>query len=115
MSQASAPSPAIRLTRGEYCIFSLAYVVPVRNPIALHELVFNFKKVRMSRNIGGYLVELLAANDIDTVFGIPGVHNLELYRGLTAASMRHVPGRREQSAGFADDSLLRFSGRAAGG
>ena len=38
----------------------------------------------MSRNIGGYLVELLAANGIDTVFGIPGVHNLELYRGLTA-------------------------------
>jgi len=44
----------------------------------------------MSRNIGGYLVELLVANDIDTVFGIPGVHNLELYRGLTSANIRHV-------------------------
>ena len=30
----------------------------------------------MSRTIGGYLVELLVKNDIDTVFGIPGVHNL---------------------------------------
>ncbi len=44
----------------------------------------------MSRNIGGYLVELLGRNGIDTVFGIPGVHNLELYRGLTASKLRHV-------------------------
>ena len=41
----------------------------------------------MLRNVGGYLVELLAVNGIDTVFGIPGVHNLELYRGLSASNM----------------------------
>jgi hypothetical protein len=85
----------------------------VRNPNALYELVFSFKKVRMSRNIGGYLVELLVANDIDTVFGIPGVHNLELYRGLTATSMRHVLVRHEQGAGFAADGFARLSGRPA--
>src|SRR6266404_1418763 len=67
----------------------------------------------MSRNIGGYLVELLVANDIDTVFGIPGVHNLELYRGLTAASIRHVLVRHEQGAGFAADGFARLSGRPA--
>jgi len=68
----------------------------------------------MSRNIGGYLVELLAANDIDTVFGIPGVHNLELYRGLTATpAMRHVLVRHEQGAGFAADGFARLSGRPA--
>jgi 5-guanidino-2-oxopentanoate decarboxylase len=67
----------------------------------------------MSRNIGGYLVELLAANDIDTVFGIPGVHNLELYRGLTATSIRHVLVRHEQGAGFAADGFARLSGRPA--
>jgi 5-guanidino-2-oxopentanoate decarboxylase len=67
----------------------------------------------MSRNVGGYLVELLAANDIDTVFGIPGVHNLELYRGLTATSMRHVLVRHEQGAGFAADGFARLSGRPA--
>ena len=67
----------------------------------------------MSRNIGGYLVELLVANDIDTVFGIPGVHNLELYRGLTATSMRHVLVRHEQGAGFAADGFARLSGRPA--
>ena len=67
----------------------------------------------MSRNVGGYLVELLAKNDIDTVFGIPGVHNLELYRGLTAANIRHVLVRHEQGAGFAADGFARLSGRPA--
>ncbi len=67
----------------------------------------------MSRNIGGYLVELLAKNDIDTVFGIPGVHNLELYRGLTASDLRHVLVRHEQAAGFAADGFARLSGRPA--
>ena len=67
----------------------------------------------MSRNIGGYLVELLGKNDIDTVFGIPGVHNLELYRGLTASNIRHVLVRHEQGAGFAADGYARLSGRPA--
>src|SRR5882672_1982091 len=67
----------------------------------------------MSRNVGGYLVELLVTNDIDTVFGIPGVHNLELYRGLTSASIRHVLVRHEQGAGFAADGYARLSGRPA--
>ena len=67
----------------------------------------------MSRSIGCYLVELLAANDIDTVFGIPGVHNLELYRGLAASTLRHVLVRHEQGAGFAADGYARLSGRPA--
>src|ERR1700677_1716937 len=115
MRHASAPSPAIRLTRGEYCIFSLAYLMAVRNPNARNsdELVFNYKKGPMPRNIGAYLVELLGKNDIDTVFGIPGVHNLELYRGLTASNLRHVLVRHEQGAGFAADGFARLSGRPA--
>src|SRR5450631_3536146 len=80
---------------------SLAYLMAVRNPSA------------MSRNVGGFLVELLGKNDIDTVFGIPGVHNLELYRGLTSANMRHVLVRHEQGAGFAADGFARLSGRPA--
>ncbi|MDP9064535.1 MAG: 5-guanidino-2-oxopentanoate decarboxylase [Pseudomonadota bacterium] len=67
----------------------------------------------MPRSIGCYLVELLAANGIDTVFGIPGVHNLELYRGLAACKMRHVLVRHEQGAGFAADGYARLSGRVA--
>jgi 5-guanidino-2-oxopentanoate decarboxylase len=85
----------------------------VRNPSALYELAFNVEKVHMSRNIGGYLVELLGKNDIDTVFGIPGVHNLELYRGLTSSNLRHVLVRHEQGAGFAADGFARLSGRPA--
>ena len=67
----------------------------------------------MSRTIGCYLVELLAANGIDTVFGIPGVHNLELYRGLAASNLRHVLVRHEQAAGFAADGYGRLTGRPA--
>ncbi|MGO8827770.1 MAG: thiamine pyrophosphate-binding protein, partial [Steroidobacteraceae bacterium] len=67
----------------------------------------------MSRSIGRYLVELMAANGIDTVFGIPGVHNLELYRGLAACGMRHILVRHEQGAGFAADGYARLSGRPA--
>ena len=63
--------------------------------------------------VGCYLVELLAANGIDTVFGIPGVHTLELYRGLAATGLRHILTRHEQGAGFAADGYARVSGRPA--
>jgi len=64
-------------------------------------------------SVGCYLVELLAANGIDTVFGIPGVHTLELYRGLAATGLRHILVRHEQVAGFAADGHARVSGRPA--
>jgi 5-guanidino-2-oxopentanoate decarboxylase len=67
----------------------------------------------MSRNIGAFLVELLSVNGIDTVFGIPGVHNLELYRGLRESGLRHVLMHHEQGAGFAADGYARLSGRPA--
>ena len=67
----------------------------------------------VSRTIGRYLVETLAANGIDTVFGIPGVHNLELYRGLEFTRLRHVLARHEQNAGFAADGYARATSRPA--
>lgn len=67
----------------------------------------------MSITVGRYLVDSLAANDIDTAFGIPGVHTLELYRGLAGSSLRHVLVRHEQGAGFAADGYARASGRPA--
>src|SRR2546430_3596525 len=63
--------------------------------------------------VGRYVVETLAANGIETVFGIPGVHNIELYRGLEFARLRHVLVRHEQNAGFAADGYARVSGCAA--
>ena len=56
-----------------------------------------------SWTVGRYVVEILVANGIDTVFGIPGVHNIELYRGLELARLRHVLVRHEQNAVFAAD------------
>ncbi len=65
------------------------------------------------RTVGRYVVEMLAANGIDTVFGIPGVHNIELYRGLELARMRHVLARHEQNATFAADGYARATGKVA--
>jgi len=65
------------------------------------------------RTVGRYVVETLVANGIDTVFGIPSVHNLELYRGLEFARLRHVLARHEQNAGFAADGYARASSRPA--
>jgi len=61
--------------------------------------------------VGEYLVGLLAENGVDTVFGIPGVHTLDLYRGLAGNRMRHVLTRHEQGAGFAADGYARITGR----
>ena len=65
------------------------------------------------QSVGQYIVALLAANGIDTVFGIPGVHNLEFYRGLASTGLRHILVRHEQNAGFAADGFARASGRPA--
>jgi acetolactate synthase-1/2/3 large subunit len=57
------------------------------------------------------VVEALAAHGVRDVFGIPGTHNLELYRHLPAAGIRHVVTRHEQGAGYAADGYARVSGR----
>ena len=63
------------------------------------------------RTLGQYLIDALAACGVRYVFGIPGVHNLELYRGLAQSSIRHVNGRHEQGLGFMADGYARVSGR----
>lgn len=62
-------------------------------------------------SIGEQLVVELAARGVDTVFGIPGVHTVELYRGLAGSGIRHVTPRHEQGAGFMADGYARASGR----
>ncbi|MCO7728058.1 5-guanidino-2-oxopentanoate decarboxylase [Brucella intermedia] len=61
--------------------------------------------------VGQALIRLLEAYDVDTVFGIPGVHTAELYRGLAGSSIRHVIPRDEQDAGFMADGYARVSGK----
>ena len=54
---------------------------------------------------------MLEGYGVDTVFGIPGVHTVELYRGLPATRIRHVTPRHEQGAGFMADGYARVSGK----
>jgi len=60
---------------------------------------------------GTRLMHLLRAYGVDTVFGMPGVHTLEAYRGIEDAGIRHVGVRHEQGAGFMADGYARVSGR----
>lgn len=70
---------------------------------------------------GTLLIEYLLANGIDTVFGIPGVHTLEMYRSLTrycangseTGRLRHIAPRHEQGAAFMADGYARVTGRPA--
>lgn len=62
---------------------------------------------------GVLLAKLMEAYGIDTAFGIPGTHTIELYRGLPQTEIRHVTPRHEQGAGFMADGYARVSGRPA--
>ena len=59
---------------------------------------------------GVYLTNLLEAYGVATVFGIPGVHTVELYRGLAGSAIRHITPRSEQGAGFMADGYARATG-----
>jgi acetolactate synthase I/II/III large subunit len=59
---------------------------------------------------GEAVVGLLEDMGATTVFGIPGVHTLEIYRGLSRSSLRHVAPRHEQGAAFMADGWARVRG-----
>src|SRR6267378_6386052 len=60
---------------------------------------------------GELLVRLLEHYGVELVFGIPGVHTVELYRGLAGSAIRHVTPRHEQGAGFMADGYARVTGK----
>ncbi|MDY7566315.1 5-guanidino-2-oxopentanoate decarboxylase [Pseudomonas sp. RTC3] len=60
---------------------------------------------------GEVLVKLLEGYGVEQVFGIPGVHTVELYRGLAGSSINHVTPRHEQGAGFMADGYARTRGK----
>jgi thiamine pyrophosphate-dependent acetolactate synthase large subunit-like protein len=66
-----------------------------------------------NQTCGQAAIALLESHGVDTVFGIPGVHTLEFYRGLAGTRLRHVAVRHEQGAGFMADGYARASGRPA--
>lgn len=62
-------------------------------------------------SVGEALVASLATRGVEVVFGIPGVHTVELYRGLAGSGVRHVTARHEQGAAFMADGYARVSGK----
>jgi thiamine pyrophosphate-dependent acetolactate synthase large subunit-like protein len=67
--------------------------------------------MRGETTCGEAVIGLLEAYGVEMVFGIPGVHTLELYRGLADSPIRHVLARHEQGAGFMADGHARATGR----
>lgn len=63
------------------------------------------------RPLGAQISHMLKARGVDTIFGIPGVHNQELYRGIEEAGITHVLARHEQGAGFMADGYARATGK----
>ena len=69
------------------------------------------KHVKSEQTCGEALIRLLADYGVDTVFGIPGVHTLDIYRGIANSNVRHVQAKNEQGAGFMADGYARVSGK----
>ena len=64
-----------------------------------------------NRPLGAQISHMLKDRGVDVIFGIPGVHNQEMYRGIEEAGITHVLARHEQGAGFMADGYARASGR----
>lgn len=64
-----------------------------------------------TRPLGAQISHMLKSRGVDTIFGIPGVHNQEMYRGIEEAGIRHILARHEQGAGFMADGYARASGK----
>lgn len=65
------------------------------------------------RTAADALVEGLSDHGVDTVFGIPGTHNLPIYEALSRHGIQHVLMRHEQGCAYAADGYARSSGRIA--
>lgn len=62
---------------------------------------------------GEAIPKLLAGYGCEVVFGIPGTHSIELYRGLGDGTLRHVLPRHEQGAAFMAEGYARLAGKPA--
>ena len=49
--------------------------------------------------VANAIIALLKGYGVDTVFGIPGVHTIELYRGIVDSGLRHVTPRTSKARG----------------
>lgn len=60
---------------------------------------------------GEALMDLLSQYEVDTVFGMPGTHTVELYRGISRSEIRHIQCRNEQGASLMADGYARATGK----
>ncbi len=63
------------------------------------------------RPLGAQISHMLKDRGVEVIFGIPGVHNQEMYRGIEEAGLTHVLARHEQGAGFMADGYARATGK----
>lgn len=61
-------------------------------------------------NAGLAVMTVLRSYGVDTVFGIPGTHNLEFYRHLAPLGIHPVTTRHEQGAGYGADGWAQQTG-----
>ncbi|MBV2358193.1 5-guanidino-2-oxopentanoate decarboxylase [Thalassococcus sp. CAU 1522] len=61
--------------------------------------------------LGSEISHMLRMRGVEVIFGIPGVHNVELYRGIEEAGITHVLARHEQGAAFMADGYARATGK----
>jgi acetolactate synthase-1/2/3 large subunit len=59
----------------------------------------------------GTIADALRDGGVDTVFGLPGVHNLGLWPACARAGIRIVGSRHEQGCAYAADGYARATGR----
>ena len=64
-----------------------------------------------NKPLGAQISHMLKDRGVDVIFGIPGVHNQEMYRGIEEAGIRHILARHEQGAVFMADGYARASGK----
>src|SRR5436190_19548028 len=62
-------------------------------------------------NGGALVVRALEHAGVEVVFGLPGVHNLAIWRALADSQIRLVGVRHEQAAAYAADGYARTSGK----
>src|SRR5213592_981695 len=60
---------------------------------------------------GALVVRALERAGVEVVFGLPGVHNLAIWRALADSSIRLVGVRHEQTAAYAADGYARATGK----
>ena len=64
-----------------------------------------------NRSLGSQISYFLKSRGVEYIFGIPGVHNQELYRGIQEAGLANVLARHEQGAGFMADGYARATSK----